>query len=311
MTEKVLLLWNIHIKAKELFENEWFGVDCYNNGLDRKSLLNIISQYTVLWVRSNTVIDNEIIETGIQLKVIAWYCTGIEKIDKYNTERKWIKLLYSPFWNGRSVAELTVGNMIALARKSFEKSSNMHQWIRDKNVDNAMEILWKKIWIIWYGNIGQQVGIISEALGMNVFYYDIRETISLGKAIACKDMDTLLKQSDIVTLHVNGGKENKNLISEQQISKMKQWVILLNMSRWNVINESALVRAVRWGKISWLSLDVFCDEPNNIKDNFSHPLQWYKNVILTPHIWGNTKERQLLIAIDITQKALGFLSIKI
>jgi D-3-phosphoglycerate dehydrogenase len=217
-----------------------------------------------------------------------------------------IAVFNSPFSNTRSVAELVIGLSIILMRKIYEKSAGVHNGLWLKESKNCYEVRGKTLGIIGYGHIGSQVSVMAESLGMKVIFYDVNSKLSLGNASPARSLDDLLKQSDIVTLHVPGTKDTKNLINAARLKKMKQGAILLNLSRGDVMETKAVKAAIISGQLGGLAVDVFPVEPKSNDELFSSELQNLPNVILTPHIGGSTMEAQESIGIDVAEKLIQF-----
>lgn len=214
----------------------------------------------------------------------------------------------APYSNTRSVVELVIGETIMLYRQIFEKNKKLHQGVWDKSVKDCCEIRGKKLGIIGYGNIGSQLSVLAESLGMEVYFYDIEDKLSLGNAKKCASLDKLLKKADVVTLHVDGRAVNKHLIGYQQFNLMKDKVIFLNLSRGFVVDMKALVANVKNGKVAGAAIDVFQDEPKTNNEKFYSQLQNFPNIILTPHIGGNTQEAQKNIGEFVAKKIVDYIN---
>ncbi|HNB82284.1 MAG TPA: phosphoglycerate dehydrogenase, partial [Chitinophagaceae bacterium] len=221
---------------------------------------------------------------------------------------KGITVFNAPYSNTRSVVELAVGEMIMLMRNTVTKSNRMHEGVWDKSARNSVEIRGKKLGLIGYGNIGSQFSVIAEALGMKVYFYDINDRLALGNATKCKSLDELLTISDVISIHVDGRKENKYLIGEREFHQMKDNAIFMNLSRGHVVDLDALKNALERGKIWGASIDVFPDEPKSNQEEFKSPLRNIPNVILTPHIGGSTEEAQASIGEFVSTKILNYIT---
>jgi len=307
--EKVLILEDINGKARELFEEKGYEVDEIKKSLDDIELMNIIGQYSVLCIRSKTKITKEIIEKASKLKVIGAFCIGTNQIDLSECGKRDIRVFNAPFSNTRSVAELAIGEMIVLMRNIIQKNKEMQSGVWKKSSNNSNEIRGKKLGIIGYGNIGSQLSVLAEHMGLIVSYYDIQEKMKYGNATPCS-LDQLLKESDIISVHIDGRTENTNFISHREFELMKDGVIFINLSRGFVVNLDALVHHLHLGKLRGVSLDVFPDEPSSSSSSsssFSHSFSDFPNVILTPHIAGSTSEAQSHIANFVPPLIINYL----
>src|SRR6478609_726586 len=224
--------------------------------------------------------------------VIGAFCIGTNQIDLKAATKKGIAVFNAPFSNTRSVVELAIAEMIILIRNIVDKSAKMHKGVWDKSAKGSFEIRGKKLGLIGYGNIGTQLSVIAESLGMKVLYYDTEEKLSLGNAVKCKTMEEVLQQADVISLHVDGRKSNENLIGEKEFSLMKKGVIFVNLSRGHVVDIKALRENILNGKIAGCSIDVFPYEPVSNDEEFVSELRGLPNTILTPHIGGSTLEAQ-------------------
>lgn len=304
---KVLLLENIDKNAVDYFEQNGFIVDQLGHSLNKDDLMEMIIDYEVLGIRSKTKVTKEVIDSAKNLKVIGAFCIGTDQIDIEYCSKKNIEVINAPFSNTRSVAELALGEMIVLLRKVFEKNGKMHKGEWQKSSHGCLELRNKKIGIIGYGNIGTQLSILAEALGMEVFFCDLKDKVAYGNAKKFRFLVDLLPLVDVISVHVDGRKENTNLISEKELSLMKTGVIVLNLSRGKVVDLNALAAAIKSGKVGGAAVDVFPEEPEKNGVGFKCPLQNLDNVILTPHIAGSTVEAQADIGIFVSEKIVQYL----
>lgn len=305
---KVVLLENINNDAVQLFEKEGYSVDYYSKSLPVDELKEKIKSAYVLGVRSRTQLNREILRNAPRLLTIGTYTIGFNHIDLEYAGYKGLSVFNAPYSSTRSVAELVFGEMIMLNRKVFEKSTKLHQGIWDKSAAGSYEIKGKTLGIIGYGNIGSQVGVLAESLGMHVICYDIIERPLLGNVEKCTTMDELLKKSDIITLHVDGRSENKHLIDEKALKRMKDGVILINASRGFVVDVDALATYIKKGKVRGAAADVFPTEPKSNDELLVTPLQHLPNVILTPHIGAATLEAQRNVAQFVTERIIDYIN---
>lgn len=305
---KVMLLENINNDAVKIFEKEGYSVHYYTKSLPVEELIEKIKPVYVLGVRSRTQLNPEILHHANRLLTIGTYSIGTNHIDLEYSAKKGISVFNAPYSSTRSVAELVIGEMIMLNRKVFEKSTKLHNGIWDKSAMGSYEIKGKTLGIIGYGNIGSQVGVLAESLGMEVLAHDIVERPLLGNVKKCQSMDELLKKSDFITVHVDGRSENKHLIDEKAFKKMRDGVIFLNASRGFVVDIDALAAYTKKGKIRGVAVDVFPKEPKSNDEPFSSPLQKLSNVILTPHIGAATLEAQRNVAHFVSEKIIDYIN---
>jgi len=304
----VLLLENIHPRAVELFREEGFKVDVVAGGLDEDELAERIRDVSVLGIRSKTQVTRRVLESANKLMCIGAFCIGTNQIDLTACQERGIAVFNAPYSNTRSVVELAIGEIIMLIRNIPDKSYGMHAGQWDKSAKNSFEIRGKKLGIVGYGNIGTQLSVLAEALGMEVYYYDRVEKLALGNAKRCRTLAELLQRADIVTLHVDGRPENKNLIGTNEFALMKKGVIFLNLSRGHVVDIAALVAAIKSKKVVGAGIDVFPYEPKTNEEEFVNELRNLPNVILTPHIGGSTEEAQKNIAQYVPDKLNEFIN---
>jgi D-3-phosphoglycerate dehydrogenase len=304
---KVLFLENIHPTAIELFKKNGFKhIEVIKGSISEKELINKISDVAILGIRSKTQITKKVLDNANNLLAIGAFCIGTNQIDMKAATEKGIAVFNSPFSNTRSVAELVIGLCISLLRRIPEKNNAAHKGIWLKESDGCYELRGKILGIIGYGHIGSQVSILAESMGMKIIYFDVSNKLALGNAESCKSLDDLLKKSDVITLHIPGNNETRNLINTQKIKKMKKGVHLINLSRGDVLDINAVKNAIKAKHISGLAVDVFPEEPKTNKDIFISPLQHLPNTILTPHIGGSTLEAQEAIGVDVAEKLITF-----
>ena len=304
----VLLLENIHPRAVQLFKEEGFKVEFVNGGLDEDELCERIKDVSVLGIRSKTMVTRKVLEHANKLMSIGAFCIGTNQIDLNAATDRGITVFNAPYSNTRSVVELAIGELILLIRNIPDKSMGMHKGVWDKSAKNSNEIRGKKLGLIGYGNIGTQLSVVAEALGMEVYFYDFVEKLALGNAKRCKTLEELLRISDVVTLHVDGRKTNEDIIGEKEFDMMKEGVVFLNLARGHVVNVQALVKNIKSGKIRGAGIDVYPHEPKTNNEEFISELRGLPNVILTPHIGGSTEEAQENIGSFVPNKILEFIN---
>lgn len=304
----VLLLENVHPIAIELMKAEGFAVESYPAGLDEKELCEKIKNVSVLGIRSKTQVTPKVLEQANRLMAIGAFCIGTNQINLPEATRKGIAVFNAPFSNTRSVVELTIAEIIMLIRGIADKSQRMHQGQWDKSARGSFEIRGKKLGIVGYGNIGAQLSVIAENLGMKVYYYDREEKLALGNAIKCRSLNELLGLADVVTLHIDGRESNSNLIGPDQFARMKPGVIFLNLSRGHVVDIAALKENIANGKVAGCAVDVFPHEPIDNNEAFISDLRGLPNTILTPHIGGSTAEAQENIGMFVPGKLMDYIN---
>lgn len=290
--KKVLLLENIHESVRLFFQNKGYEVISEKHALPEQELINALSDIHILGIRSKTKVTATVLEHAPQLEALGAFCIGTNQIDLPKCQQQGIAVFNAPYSNTRSVVELTLAEMILLMRRGIALNRKLNQGIWDKSSDGAHEVRGKTLGIIGYGNIGSQLSILAEAIGMNVIFYDIEEKLPLGNARALSSMEKVLSRADVVSIHVDGRKENRHLIGKAQFDSMKHGAIFLNLSRDSVIDEHALFEALLSGRVNGAGVDVFPDEPHQSGSPFHSKLLEHDNVFLTPHIGGSTMEAQ-------------------
>tara|TARA_B100002052_G_scaffold296234_1_gene324217 strand:- start:1493 stop:2719 length:1227 start_codon:yes stop_codon:yes gene_type:complete len=305
---KVLLLEKLDNSAKEKFSNEGYQVESNDGSLSENELINKIKGVSILGIRSKTNLTKKVIESADRLLSVGAFCIGTNQIDLEECAKNGITVFNAPYSNTRSVVEIVLGQMINLMRSIVEKSNDMHKGIWRKDSINSFEIRNKTIGIIGYGNIGSQLSVLCESIGMKVVYYDIKDKLSIGNAIKCESLKSLLKQSDVISIHIDGKKENTNFISSNEFDLVKKGSIFINYSRGNVVDIESLIENLSNGKILGAALDVFPKEPLNNDEEFKSKLRGLKNVILSPHIGGSTKEAQKNIGSYVPDKIIDFIN---
>ncbi len=305
---KVLLLENVHEDAVKIMKNEGYNVSVIPGALDEEELAEEIRDVSVLGIRSKTQLTKKVLENANRLIAVGAFCIGTNQIDLEACLQKGIAVFNAPFSNTRSVVELAIGEIIFLMRGLPDKIGEMHAGTWNKSATGSREVRGKKLGIVGYGNIGAQLSVVAEAIGFDVYYYDLMEKLALGNATKCKSLEELLKICDVVTLHVDGRKENHNFIGEKELDLMKDGAILLNLSRGHVVDLQALKKCLESGKIQGAGVDVFPKEPKTNDEVFESELRGLKNVILTPHIGGSTEEAQVNIGNFVPGKIIEYIN---
>ena len=305
---QVLLLENVHPVAIELMKAEGFQVETHTAAMTEDELIERIRNVSILGIRSKTMVTARVLEHANRLMAIGAFCIGTNQIDLQAATRRGIAVFNAPFSNTRSVVELAIAQMIMLIRNIPDKSARMHQGIWDKSASGSYEVRGKKLGIIGYGNIGSQLSVIAESLGMKVLYYDREEKLALGNATKCKRLSELLEQADIISMHVDGRVSNENLIDENAFAQMKDGVIFINLSRGHIVSIPALRQAILSKKVAGCAIDVFPYEPVSNQETFESELRGLPNTILTPHIGGSTQEAQENIGNFVPARMMDYIN---
>lgn len=305
---KVLLLENVHPIGVELLREEGYQVEVVSSAMSEDELCEKIKNVSILGIRSKTNVTKRVLENANRLISIGAFCIGTNQIDLETCQEKGIAVFNAPFSNTRSVVEMAIAEIIFLMRNFFDKSVSMHQGKWDKSATGSFEIRGKKLGIVGYGNIGAQLSVLAENMGLNVFYYDIVEKLALGNATKIDSLEELLQTCDIISLHVDGRKENKCLIDAEKIKMMKKGAVLVNLSRGHVVEIPALKEALESGHLAGCAVDVFPEEPKNNSEPFVSELIGIPNTILTPHIGGSTLEAQENIARFVPGKIMEYIN---
>ncbi len=305
---KMLLLENIHPAAVERLEEAGYSVETMKGALDEDDLIEAIKGVHVLGIRSKTNVSARVLEHADRLLAVAAFCIGTNQIDLDAAAAHGVAVFNAPYSNTRSVVELAIGLTIVLMRDVADKSAAMHQGQWNKSATGSRELRGKTLGIVGYGAIGSQLSVLAEGLGMRVIFHDLSERLALGNARRMRSLDALLAEADVVSLHVDGRKDNADVIGAAQFAKMKPGVLFLNLSRGHVVDVDALAEAVKSGRVAGAAVDVFPEEPRTNADPFDSPLRGLKNVILSPHIGGSTEEAQEAIAEFAAERLLGYLN---
>jgi len=303
---RVLLLEQIHPVAGELLTRSGFEVTTLDRALDESELVEAIDGVHLLGIRSKTQVSDRVLEAGKQLLAIGAFCIGTNQIDLRAATGRGVAAFNAPFSNTRSVVELVLSELIALTRRLVEKNAKMHAGVWDKSAAGAHEVRGRTLGIVGYGNIGTQLSVLAENLGMRVLFYDTADRLALGNAQRADSLKQLLNDADVVTLHVDGRPENYNIFGDAEFSAMKPGSIFLNLSRGFVVDTAALRQHILDGHIAGAALDVFPSEPKGRGDEFVSDLRGLDNVILTPHIGGSTEEAQYDIGQFVAGKFTDF-----
>jgi D-3-phosphoglycerate dehydrogenase len=305
---KVLFLENISDKAVQYFKQQGYtDVKKVAGALSEEELIKVIKDVHILGIRSKTFISKKVLDSAKKLQAIGCFCIGVNQVDLKACKQKGIAVFNAPYSNTRSVAELVIGASILLIRRILDKNNAAHQGIWNKDAKGSFELRGKTMGIIGYGNIGTQLSVMAEAMGMRVHFFDVETKLPLGNAQAKKSIKEIVSSSDIISLHVPETSQTKNLINKTVIKQFKAGSILVNYARGEVVDLDALAQAIKDKHISGAAIDVFPIEPEKNGDAFSTPLQGLSNVLLTPHIGGSTEEAQENIGEDVSIKLYHYL----
>ena len=307
-TINVLLLENIHPAAEEGFRSRSFDrIENHSGALTEEQLTRLLPGFQVLGIRSKTRITERVLKSAPQLVAIGCFCIGTDQVDMDAATRHGVAVFNAPFSNTRSVAELTIAEVIMLARRAAQRSMELHGGRWEKSAKGCVEVRRKTIGIVGYGHIGPQVGLLAESLGMKVVFHDIVRKLPLGNARQVSNLEDLLKVSDFVTMHVPDTPLTRGMIGREQLGLMPAGSYLLNLSRGSVVDIGALQGALKSGHLAGAAVDVFPREPNSGKDPFDSELRGLDNVILTPHIGGSTEEAQRNIGLEVSEALIGYM----
>ncbi|WP_238718955.1 phosphoglycerate dehydrogenase [Pelagihabitans pacificus] len=304
---KILLLENVHPAAFDNLSEDGFSVELVKHSLSEEELIEKVRGVHVLGIRSKTQVTKKVLDAANKLLVIGAFCIGTTQIDLEYCKKKGVVVFNAPYSNTRSVVELAIGEIIMLMRSVFPRSTEIHNGQWNKTAIGSREVRGKNLGIVGYGNIGKQLSVLAESVGMMVYYYDVNDKLALGNATKCNTLEELLKVSDVVTLHIDDNKANKNFIGEREINLMKEGALLVNLSRGFVVDIDALAEALKTGKLAGAAVDVYPEEPM-ANGEFHTRLQGLTNVILTPHIGGSTEEAQRNIADFVPNKIMGYIN---
>lgn len=304
----ILLLENISDVAVKYFNsNGYTNVKKISGALSEEQLMREIKQVHLLGIRSKTQITGNVLEAAEKLQAIGCFCIGVNQVDLKYATKKGVAVFNAPYSNTRSVAELVIGASIMLIRRIIDKNNAAHAGFWQKDATGSFELRGKTLGIIGYGNIGSQLSVLAEAIGMRVIFYDTETKLPLGNAVSCKSMKELLGKADIVSLHVPELPSTKNLINRQNLKHFKKGALLVNYARGEVVDLDALAKSLQDGMLGGAAIDVFPWEPEKNGDRFVTPLQGLPNVLLTPHIGGSTQEAQHNIGEDVSAKMFNYL----
>ena len=303
---KALLLENIHPEGVRLLTERGIEVQTVKGALDEAELIAALPGVQLLGIRSKTNVTKAVFDAAPDLLAVGAFCIGTNQVDLHTAAERGTVVFNAPFSNTRSVVELVIAEIISLARHLTDKNAAMHAGVWDKSAKGAHEVRGRTLGIVGYGNIGSQLSVVAESLGLRVYFYDVADKLALGNARRCGTLDELLEVSETVSLHVDGRAGNAGLFGAEQFAKMRPRSLFLNLCRGIVVDHEALRDHILSGHIAGAALDVFAEEPNTVGDPFVSSLQGLPNVILTPHIGGSTEEAQTDIGRFVAGKLRDF-----
>lgn len=304
----VLLLEGVHQNAVSQFEKEGYRVNYQQSAMTENELIKAIKHTQILGIRSKTQVTKKVLDHANKLYCIGAFCIGTNQINLTECANIGVVVFNAPYSNTRSVVELAIAEMILLIRNLPDKMSTMHLGKWEKSATNSHEIRGKKLGIVGYGNIGSQLSVLAEAMGMQVFYYDIDDKLPLGNAKRMKTLKELFSTVDIVSLHIDGRPENKHFIGKEELQWLRAGSIFLNLARGHVVDTKALRQMIDQGKIAGTGVDVYPIEPKSNHEKFTNNLVGAKNTILTPHIGGSTMEAQEHIGNFVSKKIIEYMN---
>ncbi len=306
---RALLLENIHPDATALLSKAGYQVETEDRALGEDELIERLAEVDVVGIRSRTNVTARAFAAAPHLLAVGAFCIGTNQIDLASASQHGVAVFNAPFSNTRSVVELVIAEIISMSRGLTDKTRQMHEGVWDKSADGSHEVRGRRLGIVGYGNIGSQLSVLAEALGMSVWFYDTEDKLALGNAKRCSSLEELLEGVDIVTLHVDGRPSNRGLFGEAELARMRKGSFFLNLSRGFVVDHAALRAHLESGHLAGAAIDVFPSEPKGRGDPFVSELRGLPNVVLTPHVGGSTEEAQQDIGRFVAGKLHDYLSL--
>ena len=304
---KLLLLEGVNDSAVDLLRASGFSaIERLPKALEGDTLRKALKGISLLGIRSRTALTQDVLAAADQLTAVGCFSVGTNQVDLNAARKRGIPVFNAPFSNTRSVAELVIGEIVMLLRQIFPRSVAAHEGGWDKSAAGSREVRGRTLGIIGYGNIGSQLSTLAEAMGMRVIYFDRTDKLRHGNTEPVDQLETLLAESDVVSLHVPETPETHNMIGERELRLMKPGSCLINNSRGTVVDLDALAGALRDGHLAGAAIDVFPVEPSSNSERFKSPVQGLKNVILTPHVGGSTEEAQERIGREVARKLVDY-----
>jgi D-3-phosphoglycerate dehydrogenase len=308
VTTRALLLENIHPDASIRLAKEGYQVETMPRALGEDDLIEALRDVHLLGIRSGTQVTERVLASAPQLAAVGAFCIGVNQIDLAAASKRGVAVFNAPFSNTRSVVELALAEIISMARRLPEKNAKMHAGQWDKSAAGSHEVRGRRLGIVGYGNIGTQLSVLAENLGMSVCFYDVADKLAIGNARRCSTLSELLESVEVVTLHVDGRPGNHGFFGAAEFAAMRPRSLFLNLSRGFVVDHAALRRNIESGHIAGASIDVFPEEPKGVGDEFVSELRGLPNVILTPHVGGSTEEAQQDIGEFVAGKLADYMS---
>ncbi|SDX82181.1 D-3-phosphoglycerate dehydrogenase [Modestobacter sp. DSM 44400] len=303
---RALLLENIDPVAAELLRSVGYELESLRGALDEADLVAALDGVHLLGIRSKTLVTADVLHRSPGLAAVGAFCIGTNQIDVAAAAAAGVAVFNAPFSNTRSVVEIALAEIICLARRLIDRDRALHAGTWNKSATGSHEIRGRTLGIVGYGNIGSQLSVLAEALGMRVLFYDLEDKLALGNAEACGSLEELLERSETVTLHVDGRAGNAGLFGAEQFARMPRRSLFLNLSRGFVVDHEALRAHILNGHLAGAAIDVFPDEPREQGDDFTSVLRGLPNVILTPHVGGSTQEAQYDIGRFVAGKLVDY-----
>ncbi len=305
---RALLLEGVHPDAQSRLEKAGYQVESLGRALDTDELVARMGGFHLLGIRSKTQVSDQVLAAAPNLLAVGAFCIGTNQIDLNAAARRGVAVFNAPFSNTRSVVELALSEIISLTRRMTDKNTSLHAGVWDKSATGAHEVRGRRLGIVGYGNIGTQLSVLAENLGMSVYFFDTADKLALGNARRCGSLDELLSEVDVVTLHVDGRPGNSGMFGAEEFARMRPGSLFLNLSRGFVVDHHALRTNIESGHLAGAAVDVFPTEPKGRGDAFVSELQGLPNVILTPHIGGSTEEAQQDIGQFVAGKFHDFIN---
>jgi D-3-phosphoglycerate dehydrogenase len=308
VTTRALLVENIHPDASARLAKEGYQVEMLTRALGEDELIEALRDVNLLGIRSGTRVTDRVLAASPQLAAVGAFCIGVNQINLAAASKRGVAVFNAPFSNTRSVVELALAEIIAMARRLPEKNAQMHAGEWDKSATGSHEVRGRRLGIVGYGNIGTQLSVLAENLGMSVYFYDVADRLAIGNARRCSTLAELLESVEAVTLHVDGRDGNRGFFGAAEFAAMRPRSLFLNLSRGFVVDHAALRRSIESGHIAGAAIDVFPEEPKGRGDEFVSELRGLPNVILTPHVGGSTEEAQRDIGEFVAGKLADYMA---
>ncbi|MEM6380893.1 MAG: phosphoglycerate dehydrogenase, partial [Bacteroidota bacterium] len=304
----VLLLEGVHKDAIDIFEREGYNVEYLETALNEDELCEKIVDVNILGIRSKTHVTEKVVKAAKRLINVGAFCIGTNQIDLEACSRHGVTVFNAPYMNTRSVVELAIAEIVLLVRNLPDKIMAMHQGKWEKSAKGSNEVRGKKLGIIGYGNIGSQLSVLAEGMGLDVYFYDLEDKLALGNATKCDTLEELLNTVDVLSLHIDGRPNNTDFFGPEQFAMMKDGAIFINLARGKTVQIPALKAALESGKLKGCAIDVFPKEPKSNDEPFESELMGLPNTILTPHIGGSTFEAQKNIGNYVPNKVIQYIN---